>query len=125
MNKSVVSILLIGAALLTGLFLQMRPSQPPATPEVSLPASLVDFTVRDGQLSEGPAIVQVAQHTPVTLRFFTNQKDEVHLHGYDLTASLEPGEITTMTFIATNSGRFEIELHNSHAKLAVLEVQPR
>ncbi len=125
MNKSVVSILLIGAALLAGLFLQMRPSQAPATPSTNLPARIVDFSIKGARLIEGSAMVQVAQHTPVTLRFFANQKDEVHLHGYDLTASLEPGEITTMTFIATNSGRFEIELHNSHAKLAVLEVQPR
>ncbi|HCS29430.1 MAG TPA: hypothetical protein DIW43_18390 [Spongiibacteraceae bacterium] len=130
MNKWAVSILLTGAALLIGLFLLMKPSQPPATPLSNLPpssppATIVDFTIHDGQLADGPAILTVAQHAPVTLNFLTNQKDEAHLHGYDLSARLTPGEAATMTFIATNSGRFEIELHRTHTTLTVLEVRPR
>lgn len=125
MTKSTIAILLLGALLLTGLFLLMKPAQEPATPSLDLPARIVDFTVKGGQLAEGPAVVDVVEGTLVTLRFFTNQKDEAHLHGYDLSAELKPGQRSEITFRADISGRFEVELHKSHSKLAVLEVRPR
>lgn len=125
MTKSTIAILLLGALLLTGLFLLMKPAQEPATPSLDLPARIVDFTVKSGQLAEGPAVVAVVEGTLVTLRFFTNQIDEAHLHGYDLSAELMPGQSSEITFRADISGRFEVELHKSHSKLAVLEVRPR
>ena len=124
MNRSTLMILLFGALLLTGLFLLMRPVQEPVTASLDLPARIVDFAVTDGRLAEGPAVVSVTEGTPVTLRFVANQEDEAHLHGYDLSAELKPGQRSEITFVASISGRFEIELHKSHAKLAVLEVQP-
>ena len=125
MNKSTVAIVLLGALLLTSLFLLMRPAQESVTPPLDLPARIVNFTVKDGQLAEGSAVVAVIKDTPVTLRFVTNQKDEAHLHGYDLSAELKPGQTSEITFVASISGRFEIELHKSHRKVAVLEVRPR
>lgn len=125
MNKPTAMILLLGALLLTSLFLLMRPAPEPVTPAINLPARIVDFTVENGQLAGGPALVAVIKDTPVTLRFATNQKDEAHLHGYDLSVELKPGQQSDITFVANLSGRFEIELHKSHSTLAVLEVRPR
>lgn len=125
MNRSSLMILLLGALLLMGLFLLMRPAQEPVTVPLDLQARIVDFAVTDGRLGEGPAVVAVVEGTPITLRFVTNQKDEAHLHGYDLSAELKPGQRSEISFVARISGRFEIELHKSHTKLAVLEVQPR
>ena len=125
MSKPAVMILLLGVVLLIGLFLLMRPAQESVTPSLDLRARIVDFTVKDGQLVKGPVTVAVIKDTPVTLRFDTNQSDEAHLHGYDLSAELKPGQRSEITFVATISGRFEIELHKSHTKLAALEVRPR
>ena len=125
MNKSSLAILLVGALLLAGLFVVMKPAPEPIAPSAQRQLHIVDFTVKDGQLAEGPATVAIIQDTPVTLRFVSNQKDEAHLHGYDLSADLEPGQSAQITFVANKSGRFEIELHKSHTTLAALEVRPR
>lgn len=124
MNKSTVSILLLGVLLLGGLFLVMRPAPQSAAKPTELQTRQFEFNVIDGQLAEGPVVVAVTEGTPVTFRFFTNKKDEVHLHGYDLSAELKPDEASQISFVADKSGRFEMELHKSHSKLSVLEVRP-
>lgn len=125
MNRSALFLLLIGALLLAGLFVLMKPTPEPVLSATELQAQTVDFTVKDGQLAEGPATVAVVKGTNLTLRFSANHNDEVHLHGYDLSANLRPGETAEITFAANVSGRFEIELHKSHTTLAALEVHPR
>jgi hypothetical protein len=49
--------------------------------------------------------------------------DEVHVHGYDLTAALTPGQPTELTFAATIPGVFEVELHDAGTVLLTLQVQ--
>ncbi len=124
-NKSAITILLVGSLLLIGLFLLMRPAQETLTQPLELSARIVDFTVKDSQLAEGPTVVTVIKGTPVTLRFLSNENDEAHLHGYDLVSNLTPGQRSEISFVANISGRFDIELHKSHTSLAVLEVRPR
>ena len=50
--------------------------------------------------------------------------DEVHLHGYDLSADVAPGAPATIRFEANAPGRFEIELENTGVQIAELEVRP-
>ena len=50
--------------------------------------------------------------------------DEVHLHGYDLSADVAPGAPATIRFEANAPGRFEIELENAGVQIAELEVRP-
>lgn len=50
--------------------------------------------------------------------------DEVHVHGYDLSAEVAPGKPATIRFKATAPGRFEIELEDRHLPIAELEVRP-
>jgi uncharacterized cupredoxin-like copper-binding protein len=50
--------------------------------------------------------------------------DEVHLHGYDLSAEVAPGKPATIRFTATAPGRFEAELESRGIPIAELEVRP-
>ena len=50
--------------------------------------------------------------------------EEVHLHGYDIEKPVKPGKPVRMPFTAKLPGRFELELHEPDALLAVLEVRP-
>ena len=50
--------------------------------------------------------------------------DQVHLHGYDLTADVAPGAPGTIRFTADAPGRFEIELEDRGLQIAELEVRP-
>jgi hypothetical protein len=50
--------------------------------------------------------------------------DEVHVHGYDLSADVAPGKPATIRFKANAPGRFEIELESRRLPIAELEVRP-
>jgi hypothetical protein len=50
--------------------------------------------------------------------------DEVHLHGYDLSADVAPGAPATIRFKATAPGLFEAELESRSLPIAELEVRP-
>jgi len=60
----------------------------------------------------------------VRFRVRSPREDEVHVHGYDITAEAPAGETVTMRFRAALEGIFEVELEQSGAALASLEVRP-
>ena len=109
------------------------PTTPPtAAPAVSAPpvpaappVQSFELEVRDGRLLRGPAVLTVAQGSEVVLKITSDRKDELHLHGYDLTLALAVGTPAELRFTADRSGRFEYELHHAHLDLGALEVYPR
>jgi hypothetical protein len=50
--------------------------------------------------------------------------DEVHVHGYDLTANVAPGQPATIRFKTSAPGIFEIELEERGLHIGELEVRP-
>jgi FtsP/CotA-like multicopper oxidase with cupredoxin domain len=61
----------------------------------------------------------------VRLRVRSDVPEEVHVHGYDLKADIEPGKPAQMSFKASITGIFEIELEHSGQQLAELRVDPK
>lgn len=103
-------------------------------PPITLPANvnaLISIDVQGDNVSVSSAVtgnnpssdrsVQVGVNTPVRIQVTADRTDEAHLHGYDLTADLEPG-MGVIDFVATTPGLFLIELEDSHLLLAQLEV---
>ena len=70
---------------------------------------------QDGRLS-------VRAGDSVTLVLNSEIDDELHVHGYDLTADLQAGQTTELTFDATIPGVFEVELHDAGTVLLSLQV---
>jgi hypothetical protein len=66
--------------------------------------------------------IQVGLNTPVQIQVTADRTEEAHLHGYDLTADLEPGVPGVIDFVASTPGLFLLELEGSHLLLAQLEV---
>jgi hypothetical protein len=137
MKRALALALLSTAVLLAGIYVYLRPQPdrtPPAKADAALPADVsnagaplrmeFELTVAGGKLVSGPAVIQVAQGTEVTLRIRSDRADELHLHGYDLHARIDADEPAELTFTADKSGRFEYELHDSHLELGALEVRP-
>ena len=60
----------------------------------------------------------------VRFRVRHDEAEEVHVHGYDISKDLEPGKTATVSFKATITGIFEIELEHSGTLLAQLKVVP-
>jgi hypothetical protein len=88
-----------------------------------------------------PDVVQITVSVPgdkaPTVKHFTIEQDsqvvfvvnseladEVHLHGYDLSADVAPGAPATIRFKANAPGLFEAELESRSLPIAELEVRP-
>jgi hypothetical protein len=74
---------------------------------------------------KGSREIKVIEGDTVSWRVTSDEPDEFHLHGYDMHLSLQAGQPETLTFVASHTGRFPIELHRADVELAVLEVYPR
>jgi len=83
-----------------------------------------EYTITVGKNTGPNVVIDVLQGQEVTLNVVNpSSHDEVHLHGYDLTTGvIEKGEVAIMTFIATKTGDFEIESHETEELISVLRV---
>ena len=84
----------------------------------------IDYTISGGRPDGGIARDSVTRGRIVVLRVTADVADEVHVHGYDLTADVGPGAPATIRFTADVPGRFEIELEESGVEIGELEVRP-
>ena len=82
----------------------------------------IEVEVAGGQVSGDTGRVPVAVGTQLTLVITSDATDEVHVHGYDLTADLAPGTPAEISFAATIPGVFEVELHEAGTALLALQV---
>ena len=110
-------------------------------PEVTSTEPEVTTTAPAATAPVEPAVVRISISVPgdkaPTVKKFTVKQgrqvvlvvkselaDEVHLHGYDLSADVAPGEPATIRFKATAPGIFEAELESRGLPIAELEVRP-
>ena len=64
------------------------------------------------------------QGDTVRFRVRNDTAEEVHIHGYDIKKELEPNKTATVSFKATITGIFEIELEGSATQIGELKVEP-
>jgi hypothetical protein len=86
-----------------------------------------DLRVEGGKLVGSERTIRVTEGDRVELRWTSDQKLEIHMHGYHLEAPVTPGEAAVMDFTAANTGRFPFEAHmgDKHRTILYLEVHPR
>jgi plastocyanin len=95
----------------------VAPSSAPASDVVEIKVS-----VTDGKVEPGPSVHKVALGRTVRIIVTSDRADEVHVHGYDKEAKVGAGTPTTIQFTADQSGRFEVETHESGLQLLQLQV---
>ncbi|MGY1713303.1 hypothetical protein ACI78R_02490 [Geodermatophilus sp. SYSU D01106] len=93
-------------------------SAAPSSPAVRA----VAVEVAGGRVTGDTGRVVVAAGERVALTVTSDVADELHLHGYDVTADLAPGTPATVEFTADLPGVFEAELHGSGTVLLSLQV---
>ena len=130
--------LLITVVLLFGIYSLLAPQatppdSSPAThstaaeqPAVQAQASPRRFEIGVGEngRNSGPEVIRVSQGEDVELLIHAEIEDQLHLHGYDLQADLQPGQTTRLRFVAELSGRFDYEIHRRHLTIGFIEVMP-
>jgi heme/copper-type cytochrome/quinol oxidase subunit 2 len=76
-----------------------------------------------------PQVLAVRQNDQVVIHVSSDKPVQVHLHGYDIERDVVPNVVTSLSFTATATGRFPIEIHSraplKQPPLAYLEVRPR
>jgi hypothetical protein len=72
---------------------------------------VIDLRIAGRRLEEGPATIRLAKGEKVVLRWTSDERALLHLHGYDLEAALEPGVRTPMAIDAHLIGRFPVTAH--------------
>jgi hypothetical protein len=86
--------------------------------------TVIGIRVVDGKPQGGIVRPSVDQDDRVTLVVSSDTADEVHVHGYDLSADVASGGTVGIPFAATIRGRFEVELEDSGVQLAEITVVP-
>ena len=85
-----------------------------------------DLRIENGRIANNVKTVQVQQDEVVELSWSADRRTAVHLHGYNIEVTLNPGQTQVMAFRARATGRFPIEAHGArHTVLFYLEVHPR
>ena len=82
----------------------------------------IDISVSGGTVTVDEDRVEVPLGSEVVIGVEADVADEVHLHGYDLTADASPGVPAELRFVADTPGVFEVELESSATFLVEIEV---
>lgn len=82
----------------------------------------VRVSVADGKVKPATRRVEVERDSQVRLLITSDVDDDVHVHGYDIEATLEAGRTTTVELVADQRGVFEVETHDGGLTLLQLQV---
>lgn len=83
----------------------------------------IGIEVRDGAVIEGPRNIVVKRGGRFSLEVVADTVDEVHVHGYDISVDVAPGNPATVKLDADIPGVFDVELEDARQPLLTLEVR--
>lgn len=81
-----------------------------------------EVAVANGAVVDGVERISIEVGETVALRVTSDVADTVHVHGYDLHASVAPDEPAVVRFTADIPGVFEVELEQRSLLIVELEV---
>ena len=84
---------------------------------------LIEATVTGDKVETASRRVRIDRGQKVRIRVQADRAEEVHLHGYDLSADVAPGRPAVIDFTADAPGVFEVELEQAKLRLFELQVQ--
>jgi hypothetical protein len=87
-----------------------------------------DIALADGKAGAEQQTLRVTKGDKVVLRWKSDQQIALHLHGYDIEATVPAQGTTAMSFAANIAGRFPVSEHTHgpghHRAILYLEVRP-
>jgi hypothetical protein len=94
-----------------------------STTTAAFAGTLIEAKVTGSRVETAERRVRVDLGAKVRIRVEADRNEEVHLHGYDLSKDVAPGEPAVIDFTADAPGVFEVELEQARLKLFELQVQ--
>lgn len=70
-----------------------------------------ELAIADRKLAGPQKVIRVKQGERITIRWTTDERATLHLHGYDLEVTVTPDAPATLDFTARATGRFPITVH--------------
>jgi hypothetical protein len=98
-------------------------TKPETTTQTAPGPTTVRIEVGEQGVAGGPARARLKKGAKVVLVVRSALADEVHVHGYDLTADVAAGGQARIRFTASIAGRFEVELEDRGLQIAELDVR--
>ncbi len=83
----------------------------------------ITVTIAAGEVTPPPDRIEVDAGRVVRIVVTSDEADEIHVHGYDLSSNVEAGAAATIEFTADMTGLFEVESHHLDAVLFQLQIQ--
>ena len=123
-----VLFLVFALLMLTGLWwFWPKPEQVVAAADTPMaaPGLVIHWQVVQGQRVAGPEKFAARVGETITLEVGSDRNDSLHIHGDDLTLPILAGKNMRLEWTPKHSGRFDMELHDSHTVLTQVEVLPR
>ena len=128
---------LLAGALFAGAAMT-QPQQNGPAPAPPVEPVRYSIAIKNRKVDASVERIRVAQGDVLELEFTSDERAELHLHGYDELVTVAPGVPAVLRLDANIAGRFSIEAHNfagnasgrrasarSHEVLLYLEVYPR
>ncbi len=141
MNKTSYMFVSIGVIVLAilGYFILSSNSKPepiqnnqtnqqptnPAPTEPPPPAFVEAVFEYHSDMVMEPKVIRVTEGQKVVIRATADVTDEVHLHGYNNSVPIKPGEQVSLEFTADKTGRFPVELEELKKDIGIIEVYPK
>lgn len=105
-----------------------RPGEPTATVPGPRPKPRPEFetiAIVGGEVRGGEREIKVEKGEIARIEVRSDAPDEIHLHGYDVSEDVAPGEPARFRVEATAEGIFELEAHDlGHVIIGTLVVEP-
>ena len=97
--------------------------EPTTTTRAEFSGTVIEAKVTGSKVETASRRVRIDLGSKVRIRVESDHPEEVHLHGYDLSRDVAPGQPAIIDFTADAPGVFELELEQAHLRLFELQVQ--
>lgn len=105
-----------GVSAALAAWLLVAPVMFPAAAAGAGEPRVFDLKIESRAVASGNRVIRVTEGDRVELRWRTDESVELHLHGYDVKAHVEPGATAVMGIEAHATGRFPVTSHGFRAK---------
>ena len=87
-----------------------------ATTALAQPAASHAISIKDGSVPREQRVLKVLHESLVRIEWSSDRVMTVHLEGYGLSLTVQPGRSAVMEFKAVASGRFAVHAHEGQAR---------
>lgn len=85
-------------------------------------ATEIQVSVIDNQVDQTQSVYKVNKGRDIRIVLYSTAADEVHVQGYEKTATVAANNYVIMEFTADKTGHFDVEMQRSHLKVLQLQV---